>query len=254
VALSSDLAKGTTTVHADGGNMCANYGSEFSVSAGDEAGTVGGVTSGVFKKEATWISHSFDVKLEGRAACRLSDKMFHNHQNTVNMSGVLQPPPFKPPTDPDCATLYEDIFRLIWGERTPGWPPQGTKGMAFRWEEMAKNPGGWTPQQNTTHMDEYVKLRTKLKEKLQVWRNKKKRNCNDDDLPPGTPEYERDIVPELGPGKPTVPVPITDQFREHVRTLGIAVATTATVVIVLIVASRIIRLLPPLWPLQLSPI
>src|SRR3989442_6002855 len=28
VARSSDLAKGTTTVQADGGNMCANYGSE----------------------------------------------------------------------------------------------------------------------------------------------------------------------------------------------------------------------------------
>jgi len=254
VALSSDLANGTTTVQADGGNMCANYGSEFSVSSGDEAGAVGGVTSGVFKKEATWITYSFDVKLEGKGACRLSDKMFHNHQNTVNMSGLLQPPPFKPPSDPTCAKLYEEIFRLIWGQRTPGWPPQGTKGLAFRWEEMAKNEGGWTPQQNQTHLDEYIKQRQALRDKLEVWRNKKKRDCNDDDLPPGTPEYEKEPLPQLGPGKPTVPVPVTSQFKDYLGTLGIAVATTATAVIVVIVISRIVRLFPPLWPLQLSPI
>jgi hypothetical protein len=85
VAMSSDLAKGTTTITADGGNMCANYGSEFCKSTGDEAGTVGGVSSGTFIKEATWMTYSFDVKLEGKAACRLTDKMFHNHQNTVNI-------------------------------------------------------------------------------------------------------------------------------------------------------------------------
>jgi hypothetical protein len=90
VAMARDLAKGTTTVTADGGNMCANYGSEFSKSTGDEAGTVGGVKSGVFKKEATWITYSFDVKLEGKGACRLTDKMFQNHQNTVDMAGVVQ--------------------------------------------------------------------------------------------------------------------------------------------------------------------
>ena len=90
IAFSSDLAKGTTTVHADGGNMCANYGSEFSKSTGDEPGTIGGVKSGTFIKEATWISFSFDVKLEGKGACRLSDKMFHNHENTVNAAGLIQ--------------------------------------------------------------------------------------------------------------------------------------------------------------------
>ncbi len=90
VAMSSDLAKGTTTVQADGGNMCANHGSEFSRSTGDEAGVGGGVVSGVFTKEATWISFSFDVKLEGKGACRLTDKMFMNHSNTVCLSGLIQ--------------------------------------------------------------------------------------------------------------------------------------------------------------------
>jgi hypothetical protein len=91
IALSKDLAKGTKTVKADGGKMCANYGSEFSKSTGDEPGKLGGVKSGTFTKEATWITYSFDVKLENKGACRLTDKMFHNHQNTVNMAGVVQP-------------------------------------------------------------------------------------------------------------------------------------------------------------------
>jgi hypothetical protein len=90
IATSSDLAKGTKTVSADGGNMCANYGSEFSRSTGDEAGSAGGVASGTFIKEATWITYSFDVKFEGKGACRLTDKMFHNHNNTANMAGEIQ--------------------------------------------------------------------------------------------------------------------------------------------------------------------
>lgn len=90
IAYSRDLAKGTRTITADGGNMCANYGSEFSKSTGDEPGNLGGVKSATFIKEATWITFSFNVRLEGKGACRLTDKMFHNHENTVNASGVLQ--------------------------------------------------------------------------------------------------------------------------------------------------------------------
>ena len=40
---SCDLTNGTVTVHADGGNMMANNGSEFFKSIGDEPGTAGGV-------------------------------------------------------------------------------------------------------------------------------------------------------------------------------------------------------------------
>lgn len=103
ISFSRDLAKGTTTVKADGGNMCSNYGSEFFKSTGDEAGTVGGVASNTFIKEASWITFSFDVKFEGKGACRLTDKMFHNHQNTVNMSGKLHCPlAVKPVGGGDC--------------------------------------------------------------------------------------------------------------------------------------------------------
>jgi hypothetical protein len=90
IAFSKNLAKGTKTVKADGGNMAAIKGSEFSRSIGDEPGTVGGVKSGVNMKEATWLSYSFDVKFEGKNVCRLTDKMLMNHGNTVCLAGVLQ--------------------------------------------------------------------------------------------------------------------------------------------------------------------
>jgi len=83
IAKSDSLDKGTTTIEADGGNMCANKGSEYSRSNGDEAGTAGGVKSSTNMKEAKWITTSMDVKLEGQGAARLSDKMTSNHENTV---------------------------------------------------------------------------------------------------------------------------------------------------------------------------
>jgi len=88
ISLSSDLANGTTTVKADGGNMIAVKGCEYAMCTGDEAGTAGGVVSNTFKKEAKFILFSFDVKMDGKNACRLGDKMTMNHQNTVCMMGT----------------------------------------------------------------------------------------------------------------------------------------------------------------------
>lgn len=92
IAKSSDLVKGTKTVKVDGRKMAAVKGSEFSMSTGDEAGTAGGVSSSTFKKETSWILYSFDVKLDGKNACRLTDKKFHNHKNTVNLGGEFESP------------------------------------------------------------------------------------------------------------------------------------------------------------------
>jgi hypothetical protein len=94
VAFSKDLAQGTTTVFADGGNSCAIAPSIFATSSGDEPGTMGGVVSGTFTKEASFLTFSADVKIEGQAACRLTDKMLQNHGNTVDCAGVQQPPVF----------------------------------------------------------------------------------------------------------------------------------------------------------------
>lgn len=89
-AYSADLIKGTISVFADGGNMIANVGSQFARSVFDEPGCMGGVISGTNRAEAEWISHSFDVFFEKKPACRLTDKMFMNHRNTVNMAGEWQ--------------------------------------------------------------------------------------------------------------------------------------------------------------------
>jgi len=85
ISLSKDLKKGTKTIKVDGGNSAAQNGSEFSRCTGDEPGTAGGIISNTNLKEATWISYSFDVKLEGKGACRLTDMMMMNHKNTVSI-------------------------------------------------------------------------------------------------------------------------------------------------------------------------
>ena len=91
-AFSKDLANGTTTCFADGGNMIANYGSIFAQSIFDEGGSMGGIVSGTNKAEAEWISFSPDVFFEGKPACRHTDKMFMNHRNTVSLGGMMQAP------------------------------------------------------------------------------------------------------------------------------------------------------------------
>ncbi|MDJ0608786.1 MAG: DUF4150 domain-containing protein [Kiloniellales bacterium] len=90
IAFSKNLTKGTKTVKVDGGNMAAVKGSQYSTSFGDEPGTVGGIKSSTFKKETDWITYSFDVKMDGKNACRLTDKKFHNHKNTVDLAGDFE--------------------------------------------------------------------------------------------------------------------------------------------------------------------
>lgn len=92
ISQSITLANGTTTVKADGGMMIAIKGSEFALSNGDNAGVAGGVKSSTFMKESTWILYSFDVKMEGKNACRLTDKKFQNHENTADLAGTMQAP------------------------------------------------------------------------------------------------------------------------------------------------------------------
>ncbi len=102
ISMSSDLANGSTTVKADGGNMIAIKGCELSRCTGDEAGTAGGVVSSTFGKEAKFLLYSFDVKIDGANACRLADKMTMNHQNTVCLAGIQQVPVLVAQKDPEC--------------------------------------------------------------------------------------------------------------------------------------------------------
>ncbi len=108
ISQSITLAKGTTTVKADGGMMIAIKGSEFSLSNGDNAGVAGGVKSSTFMKESTWILYSFDVKMDGKNACRLTDKKFQNHENTVDLAGTIQ--------DPKTIAELTEMLCDIWKE------------------------------------------------------------------------------------------------------------------------------------------
>jgi hypothetical protein len=103
LSMISDLSDGTTTVTADGGNMVAVKGSQISKCSGDEAGTAGGVVSSTNMKEAKWLLYSMDVKMEGKNACRLSDKMTMNHGNTVCLAGFTSQPIFVTENDIQCA-------------------------------------------------------------------------------------------------------------------------------------------------------
>jgi hypothetical protein len=90
VALSQHLVGGTRSLRVDGDLPAATAGSVFARSTGDEAGSQGGVLSGTHGAEASFLTASPNVRLEGRAACRLTDKMLHNHSNTVNAAGLRQ--------------------------------------------------------------------------------------------------------------------------------------------------------------------
>jgi hypothetical protein len=96
--------------------MIANKGSEFSASNGDEPGTAGGVKSGTVIKESTWITYSFDVKIEGQGACRLTDKKFQNHGNTVDLAGETQAA-LHPQLAPEIKVICEIVCKC---DQAPG--------------------------------------------------------------------------------------------------------------------------------------
>lgn len=103
-AESKDLASGSSTVVVDG-NSIALKGSFFSQSTGNEAGTVGGVTSGVTKGRAEFINYSFDVMVEGKNVARLGDLMLGNIGSTYNTPPMAE-------TQPNQVVMEKDR----WGE------------------------------------------------------------------------------------------------------------------------------------------
>lgn len=79
---SADTSKGPKTVFTDG-EMPMVKEAQYSVSSGDEAGKLKGVLSHDVKGVCEFMMYSFDVKMEGRNACRLGDPLFHNKKNTM---------------------------------------------------------------------------------------------------------------------------------------------------------------------------
>jgi hypothetical protein len=214
IARSVDLKNGTRTIAVDGGNPAAIYGSEFCKSTGDEPGTGGGVKSGVNMSRATWITYSFDVKFEGKGACRLTDKMFMNNGNTVCLSGIVNPPVGGPGFD-KCQDILEKIKDALYRRKPPG----DGKGLVQRWEELAENLGPMMPngtrgapftpgsQEHIDHIDQYNGWRNRAKNSLDDW---DKNNCWDKGLPEASKVIQEGYryvknTPQLGPGKPLSP-------------------------------------------------
>jgi len=82
ISQSSTLKKGTKSVKING-QPAALKTSAFASSNGDQAGSMGGVMSGVTGKETEFSSFSFDVKFEGKNVVRHLDMTTHNKKNTM---------------------------------------------------------------------------------------------------------------------------------------------------------------------------
>ena len=82
IGRSPDTSDGPTTVMLEG-KMPMAKGAKYSRSQGDEAGTIGGMISSVNMGECEYMMYSFDVKFEGKNACRLGDPFFHNKKNIM---------------------------------------------------------------------------------------------------------------------------------------------------------------------------
>lgn len=82
IGKSADTSKGPKKVKVDK-KMPMVKGAKYTKSSGDEAGSIGGVASGTNKSECEFMMFSFDVKFEGKNACRMGDPLFHNKKNIM---------------------------------------------------------------------------------------------------------------------------------------------------------------------------
>jgi hypothetical protein len=196
---SATLAKGTTTVKADGGMMIGIKGSEFSLSNGDNAGVAGGVKSSTFMKESTWILYSFDVKMDGKNACRLSDKKFQNHENTVDLGGEFQSPAAAQAT---LAQWVKDCDQSV-----------------------TKSKGGKKKSCQQLGREKHDCMEKKIEDY-------RKKNPQSDPAPPGHPEGERGyprppsdgspfVTPPGGPGRNSVISGAIAQAKSTIASQGL---------------------------------
>ena len=80
IGKSSDTSQAPTSVKADGSEIMVK-GAKYVMSTGDEAGSVGGVLSNVFKGECEFLMYSFNVMIDGKNVCRMGDPLWHNKKN-----------------------------------------------------------------------------------------------------------------------------------------------------------------------------
>jgi uncharacterized Zn-binding protein involved in type VI secretion len=80
---SSDTHNGSRSVKVEGKSTMLK-GSDYKTSTGDEAGSAGGgVVSSKTKGKCEFVLYSFDVKIEGKNACRMGDTLTHNDRNAL---------------------------------------------------------------------------------------------------------------------------------------------------------------------------
>ena len=108
-ARSAAIADGTKTVTIDGG-MGAIDGCCYGRSVGDEAGSSKGIRSGTVGDKAEFANCSFDVKVEGRGACRNSDPMTHNNKNALGVNHDSSASP--PHLDLEAEAPEKTVFRF----------------------------------------------------------------------------------------------------------------------------------------------
>ncbi len=129
--------------------MAAHRPSQLSRSTGDEPGTAGGFTSSTCMKEASWMLYSFDVMLEGENACRLTDKLFMNHENTVCLGGWIQKflKDNRNKSQADaCLALFELIMEMLdGGPDQRYWKGRGLDGPNGRFHQNTHG-GGFGPK------------------------------------------------------------------------------------------------------------
>lgn len=82
ISQSSTLTRGSKSVKINA-QPAALKDSKFATSNGDQAGSVGGIISGVTGKETEFLSYSFDVKIEAKSVVRFADMTIHNKKNTI---------------------------------------------------------------------------------------------------------------------------------------------------------------------------
>ena len=82
IGKSADTSNGPRSIQVDG-SMAMVEGAEYRRTSGDEAGTAGGLISGVNMGPAEFMTCSFNIKLEGKGVCRLGDVLFHNRKNII---------------------------------------------------------------------------------------------------------------------------------------------------------------------------
>lgn len=108
IAQSTDTDKGTKKVKADGEPVMTKA-SNFKMSAGDEAGSVGGLISGKIKGKGYPQLYSMDVKFEGDNVVRLTDIMCGNGASPGNTPPIPETqPPGAPPVPGKDADEKED--------------------------------------------------------------------------------------------------------------------------------------------------